>query len=653
MSKKQLLFIALVISAQFSIAQDSIKVSSLDEVVFTSSKYPRKQSETGKVITVIGRDQLERSTGRSIGEILNTIAGTTIIGSNNNLGSNQTVSIRGGSSGNALILLNGIPVNDPSINTNYFDLNFIATDQVERIEILKGGQSTLYGSDAVMGVINIITKKTNKEGAAVTLNALAGSFGTFKGNASLQQRGKRSLASLHYNYMHSDGFSAAVDSAGSNNFDRDGFDLHALTGSYQFDINAKLQWNLFGQYGNYKTDLDASGFNDEKDYTVKNYHLQTGAGLLYKITDGDVRVNYRYHFVRRDYEDDSTFKSSPWVDYSKSRYDGRTHYAEAYANKRYDKFELLAGVDYRKNITDQNALYISSFGESEFGLSDSIARSSQISPYASVILKPTASFNFEIGGRWNNHSEYGSNFTYTLNPSLLLKKKVKLFANLYSAFKTPTLYQLFDPSIGNTELEAEKSVIIESGLQYFGSDGFAARGLYFHRRTEDAIQYVVVDPATFESQYRNVGDQTNNGVELELEYVKSNWNVRANYTHTQGKLQTTVDEAGGQLGKDSTINNLYRVPKDVVNLTAGWNITKTLYVQATARIAGSRLEPIYASTPVELDGYHTIDLYTEYRVNRRVKVYVDAKNLTDQEYFEVLGYNTRRFNIYGGVQVSF
>ncbi|MFN5607972.1 MAG: TonB-dependent receptor, partial [Bacteroidota bacterium] len=156
MQKKFLVVAALVMSSALHAQVDT---SFLQEVVVTANKVAKKQTETAKVVSVINREMLRQSGGRSVGELLNQVAGVTVPGANNNLGSNQTISIRGASAGNVLILLDGIPVNDPSVISNYFDINLLSIDQIERIEILKGGQSTLYGSDAVAGVVNIISRK--------------------------------------------------------------------------------------------------------------------------------------------------------------------------------------------------------------------------------------------------------------------------------------------------------------------------------------------------------------------------------------------------------------------------------------------------------------------------------------------------------------
>src|SRR6185437_2534055 len=128
---------------------------------------------------------LQKSFGKSLGEVLNQQPGIIINGADNNLGTNQTVYMRGASAGNTLILLDGVPLYDPSGISSEFDLNNFALDNVERIEILKGSQSTLYGSDAVAGVINIITKKGNGKPFNLDINHSMGSYHTYNDAVSI------------------------------------------------------------------------------------------------------------------------------------------------------------------------------------------------------------------------------------------------------------------------------------------------------------------------------------------------------------------------------------------------------------------------------------------------------------------------------------
>ena len=646
--KKHFFVLAAVIISSTAKPQDSTGIS-LDEVILTASKYPKKQSETGKVVSIISRQQIERSGGKTLGELLNTVVGTTIIGANNNTGTNLSVSIRGASAGNSLILLDGIPVNDPSVISNYFDINFISLDQVERIEILKGGQSTLYGSDAVAGVINIISKKAADKKIAVTGNLAGGSFQTFKQAIGFSGRSKIADYSVNYSHLSSDGFSTAYDKNNTGTFDKDGYKQHTLNGRFGFQLSKKLKANFFGVYSNYKTDLDASAFTDEKDYTVKNDNRQAGGGLSYTYNKGTVHFNYHFNRAERSYLDDSSYKSSPYVDFAISNYIGKTKYLELYANWKLKQWDLLIGGDYRYNLTHQSYWSTGPFGPYDPPVL--LAEMNQISPYVSVNYRYN-NFNLELGSRLNLHSEYGTNLSFTFNPSIIVKNKVKVFGNLYSAFKTPTLYQLFDLSAGNFDLLPEKGIIGEAGLELFSIQSFKARIVGFYRKTKDAIIYTF-DPSTFESKYLNVGKQTNYGTELEFGYTKGKLNIHANYTFTDGKTSSAYDGTGTPIGKDSSYYNLYRIPKHAFNLNAGYQVTKAIFTSIQFQSVSKREEFVYGSVPEILKAYSTINLYSEYKFKKQVKLFLDLKNITNKKYFDFLGYNARRFNFTTGVSFQF
>src|SRR3982751_3033521 len=161
MKRKSVLFVTalLAVCASLHAQEGDSAYNRLNEVVVTANRYEQKQNTTGKVITVINKETIAKSTGKTVAQLLNEQAGVVVNGALNNLGSVQAVYMRGASSGRALILLDGVPMNDPSMINNEFDLNLFSLNDVERIEVYRGAQSTLYGSDAIAGVINIITTK--------------------------------------------------------------------------------------------------------------------------------------------------------------------------------------------------------------------------------------------------------------------------------------------------------------------------------------------------------------------------------------------------------------------------------------------------------------------------------------------------------------
>jgi vitamin B12 transporter len=418
-------------------------------------------------------------------------------------------------------------------------------------------------------------------------------------------------------------------------------------------LNKKSQIHVSGNYSFYKTDLDASAYKDDKDYNVKNTNVQLGAGYNCDHRRGSLRFNYLFNYVSRYYLEDSTYKG-PYDDYSDTRFIGRTHFAELYNNWKWDNVELLAGIDYRFNNTYQYSLYVyPPFGSFPPTISTSIlnVKMSQVAPYTSVIYHSNDGFNAEFGLRFNHHSEYGNNLSFTLNPSFLINNKAKVFANLYSSFKTPTLYQLFDPGAGNKDLKPEKGLIGELGAEFFPNKQFSARVVGFYRNTKDAIVYTY-NPSTFESKYVNASRQKNYGAEVEIGYRISKWNFTANYTYTDGKIESGYDGTGVSIGKDTSYYNLYRIPKRAFNLSIGCQATDALFISTQLRVVSKREEFIYGGMPETQDGYAIIDFYGEYRFCKKLKGFIDLKNITNKLYFDTPGYNSKRFNFMAGLSFN-
>lgn len=618
--------------------KDTVQGNRLDEVVVTANKFPQKQSSTGKVITVITKEQIDKSAGRTVAQLLNEQAGITINGALSNLGTNPTVYMRGAQAGRTLILMDGIPVSDPSFIQNDFDLNLLSLNNIERIEIARGAQSTLYGSDAVAGVINFITtKKDVTKPLNIKATATAGNYGTYRGNLQVFGKANKLTYNAGYAKLTSKGFSSAFDSSGKNNFEKDSYNGDVANASLQYNITPQLTLSTFGKYSRYKTDLDGGLFEDDKDYTNKNKIAMVGASVDYRTATVSLHGNYQYSENNRNYVNDTT----DGFFYFTNDFFGKSQFAELYSTIEITKnITLLNGADYRYNSMN------STFFTPGFPSTFADTSLSQSSSYASLFIHDNSSkLNIELGGRLNVHSRYGSNGTYTFNPSYNLGKHFRLFGSLATGFKAPTLYQVYDGYSGNLDLKPEKSTTYEFGVQQT-HQAIRTRLVYFYRNIKDGIDYDNV--LTY--RYYNFLQQKVNGLELE---VKANpikgLSLSANYTFLHANEQTQSRETF----KDTTYTLLLRRPKHSANITAAYSFSNGLYVSASARYVGKTFDTGgYQAKDISLNSYVILGAYAEYTFKKYVKLFVDAQNLTNKKFYEVRGYNSIPLLVNGGVVFS-
>lgn len=624
----------LLCSAVFA-QKDTVPTKVLDEVVVTANKMEQKQSTTGKVITVITKEQIEKSSGKTVAQVLNEQAGITINGALGNMGSVQTIFMRGGAAGRTLVLMDGIPVNDPSQISNDFDLNFFSINDVERIEVCKGAQSTLYGSDAVAGVINIITTKTNiTKPINVKATVTGGSFNTFKTNVQLYGKADKFTYTARYARLQTDGFSAAYDSLGTKNFDRDGYLGNIASAAMQFQATPTWMLKAFTQYSQYTAAIDASAFTDKTNYDIHNKNHTSGFGFVHKTNKVSVTGNYQYIKQHRNYDDNASIGAPV---FSMNDYDAVSQFAELYASfKLGGGFTLLAGTDYRYGSMNSEYRSVSSFGPFNSKFADTPMN--QQSAYTSVLYNNNK-FSVELGGRWNDHSRYGTNYTYTFNPSFTFDEHYRIFGSIATAFKAPSLYQLYaGPGIGNPNLKAEESVNYEVGLQH-RYDKFTDRLVFFYRKTKNGIDYSSLStPAAPAVGYFNFIDQAVRGIEYEVNFHPTQQlSLSANYTFisVQELTQSRINF------KDTSYNYALRRPAHNINVTAGYQFTKALFASVSGKYVSDRYDlGAYKKADVRLDSYFIVSAYAEYTFKKYLKVFADVQNIGDKKFFDVRGFNS-------------
>lgn len=618
--RKNTILVAAFLCSSWAQAQEDTTSSSLNEVVVTANKFPQKLSTTGKVITVITQQQLQRSAGKDLAQVLNEQSGITVSGANSNPGKDKSLFLRGASGNYTLFLLDGVPLNDPSGTGGTYDIRLISLEQIERIEILKGSQSTLYGANAIAGVINIITKKATTNKLSATGLASYGSYNTFKGAATVSQKLNKLDYNIGYEYFNTKGISEAKDVTGTNNFDKDGFSRHSLNAMVGVEVTDNIKLSPYYRFSEYKGEYDADAFTDganEYDASLVNSGL---LGTL-KYKKGTVSVNYGYDYTKRSYQ-------NQW---GTTAYSGKFQHAEAYVHHTLTNYvELLAGVNYQ-----------------DYQLSGAKNDNDIFSGYASLYIKSNTGFHLEAGGRFIHHDEAGNRVTYSVNPSYLINNNVKVFANLSTGFRPPSINELYGPYGANPDLTPETSRNLEGGVQVWTADRkVMLLANWFDRRLKNAIVYT--------RAYENRDKQHDFGAEAEITYaVNDRANLRASYTFVDGEVTQKL------LGKDTTFYNLIRRPKNTFNFNASYQFTKNLFVSTTLQLVGERVDyyfdPVtYVRSEIPLKGFALWNAYAEYSlINNRLKVFADVKNIGNQkDYYEVYGYNVQGFNINGGVRFS-
>ena len=599
---------------------------SISEVVVTASRSPKKISEIGKVARVITAETLNRSQGRTLPEVLNNVAGITIGGNGNNPGDVKAVYLRGASAANTLILIDGIPVNDASEITGEYNISAIPVDQVERIEILKGGNSTLYGSDAVAGVINIITKKGAGKLAA-NLLATGGSYNTYKQVLGLNGEIGTTSVSINASNLDSKAFSTAAPAKGETNFDRDGFHQKSISLTLGQDISDKFSVRGNFQGNNNQADLDNGAFADAKNYTYGKTAILAGFGGKYVLDKGALGFNISQNNVRNTYNNNGR----------RTNNGGNITHLETNLNYAFNRFvDIASGASYRLSKTDQ----YNPFSKPLF------ADNNIKSLFTSLFIRSNTGLQAEIGGRVNDHSQYGSNFTYTLNPSYLIANRYKLFVNVSSAYRVPSLYQLFS-QFGNLNLEPETSVSYEAGLDLNFTDKLNFAFSYFKRNIDNVIDFGQVRPGAF--GYINQNNQKDNGFELELGFKPSQAiNFNAFYAYVDGEVTTPAGQ----------IFNLFRRPKDSFGLNAGIDVNDNFSFNLIYKYTGDRKDryfdgSTFKTVNADMESYSMVDLYAQYQASPRLSLFTDVKNLLDEQYIDISGYNTKGLNFNAGFRLDF
>lgn len=627
--------------------------TTLSEVVVTATRTPLRAGQTAKPLSVLSDSLLQARPAATLSQLLGSQPGLYMPGSNLSPGSLQAVYMRGATSGYTLVLLDGLPLYDVSSVEGNFDLNLMPVGALERAEILKGGQSTLYGSDAMAGVIHLISRKSSEKPLSGLARLSYGSFHTLRADASVQLEQKGWGLSLSGGGEGSRGFSSAYDVSAKNKFEADGLQSRYLRGRVSRQLGSR--WQLYGTaaYTRYRAGLDAGTYTDDADFRAAVSTLQAGAGAVLRAGNSRWHFNYLFTDTHRRYENDSmSVASTATSRYSLEHYRARTHLVEAYLERRLSaRWQWLAGGDLRWQNTDQDYVSISAYGPYRtLPLKAAVAQARTASLYSNLILSELKGFGSAFGIRLNNHSLFSNHLTYSLNPYYRVGNHLRLTANLSTGFRAPSLYALYS-AYGNLGLRPETALTTDLGLE-LSPKRLQLRLVYFHRQTRNGLFFESLNQAPY-GRYRNLNRQQAHGIEAEVNLQAGGFVLTANHTYTAGRLFTRRSD-----GRDTVQGTLLRIPKHLTNLHLSRRLSGKAGASLSLQAVGSRADAYYdarafKSISLTLPGYVLLGADAYYDPRPQWRIFAQARNLTNRRYEELAGYTGRPLSLTAGVQLNY
>lgn len=575
-----------------------------EEVVVTATRTAQPASRDIAPTTVVSREDIENSNAESVQDILQQRVPGLQMSSNGGMGKTTSLHMRGTNSEHVLVLINGIKHN--SATSGGAAIQHIPLEQIERIEVVRGPRSSLYGSEALGGVIQIFTRE-GKPGFQPHAKAGYGSHATYRASAGVRGGSEATRYSANLGYVESEWINVQE----GNNPDDDGYDntSGSLSLSQEVGDGGKLDLSLLYAQGTSAYDGDAPSSYDpsnpvdyELDFVEQSaqarYRQSLGSAWLSTLQAGESRDE-------QDYLEDGQ---------ETSHYD--TQRSEVSWENQFflsSNQDLLIGVDYREDRVDTSVDYVE----------DSRENRAVFGHWNWQRHKLQAQF----GLRHDDNEAYGEHTTGDAQVGYRLSPELRLTASYGTAFKAPTFNDLFYPktfskwgvSEGNKNLEAETSSSVE-----FGLIGDAAWGSWevrtFETRIDDLIQWETVGGVT---QPQNVDEARIRGLELSAEVNRQGWQVRPSLTF----LDPENDKTGDQLSRRA--EQTFKL--DVQRAWQRWSLGGSVFAQS------ERYDD--ADNTQELPAYGLLHLRGGYRFTEQWQLRAKVDNALDQDYQTAKGYN--------------
>ncbi|QUD87458.1 TonB-dependent receptor plug domain-containing protein [Phenylobacterium montanum] len=633
---------ALVAAPGLALAQQT---QPNDEIVVVANRAPDPQSKVGVSVTVLDAGAIQASQATVVTDLLQQVPGISV---ERNGGEGQVTSIfiRGADSDQTLVVVDGVPLTDPGTPSSGLDFSNLLTGDISRIEALRGAQSTLWGSQAMGGVVNIVTAEPG-QGVSGEASAEGGSRGTQYYRAAVGgTEGPISLR-LAGGYYATDGISAFDKAFGGHELD--GFRNSAFSGRLGYAITPDVQLDLRGYATHSHVAFDGYDtptftFGDDAEFGISDQYVGY-AGLNFGLFAGALKNRLAVQYTdidRRLYDpglgvNDETFYSYGAAE--RVEYQGVWSIAQGY--------RAIFGAQYeRTSITTNTPAY-------DFGPTPPLKAHAELaSGYAQIEGEVIPGLNLTAGVRQDQHSTFGGHTTGQASAAWSLNGgNTILRASFGQGFKAPSLYQLYSAYGSQTlhlaSLRPETDNSWDLGVeQHFRNRRAMLSVTYFGRDTRDLIQFLGQLPGAPFGGYANVGHAGAEGVEVQAQaQLTPALSLTANYTYTDAEDLT-----------DHTA--LLRRPRNRANLTASYDWPDKLTMALAVRYAGDSHDAFFdtntfSTVPKVLKPYAVVDLRASYPLTSRFELYGRIENLFDRHYETAYQYGSLGRGGFVGVRATF
>jgi vitamin B12 transporter len=612
--------------------------TAVEQVVVSANRTPAAVGQVGVSFTVLTLDQIRQDQETQVADILARTPGVTLV-QNGGPGGAASIFIRGADSDETLVLIDGVKVNDPSDPGTGYDFSNLYAGDIARIEVLRGPQSTLYGSEAMGGVVNVITAAATRplEG---DIQAEGGGYGTAYVRGGVGGKADTFDWRLGAWYESTNGvsdFDKVFGGTGNDPFHTAGASgriRYDLTPTLQLDERAYYTWsrNEFDGYdtpsGNFGNDNEFGRTQQVVDYT----------GLNFQMFDGRLknRVAFEYNLLDRvDEDSDQPGTKFTFIDKGVSttvEYEGVYAIAPGYQ-------AVFGAQDEYSTISADSPL-----DPPTVDADDNIA-----SGYAELTGEVLPGLTLTGGGRYDANSTFGGHATGQASVAWRLNDgNTILRASFGQGFKAPSLYELYSP-YGNTALRPEEANGWDAGIEQHFVDGrVIVQATWFGRQTSDLIEFIdcygLAACNNFGGYYTNIDRAFSEGAEVTASWqVTRRLQVSGNYTHDYD-----VDKTQGSTTYDL---QLPRRPKTTANASVSYVWPVKLTTIVALRYADRSFDD--PANTIPLQSYVLWDVRASYPLRPHLEVYGRIENLTDKHYETAYQYGTLGRAAYAGLRYSF